>query len=77
MNKYRTALVRRYKALGRPETSFIMACETFPNDKLHDTILAKAIQGYEMQTYEENYSPTPLWVCRVDENGDTYWVERR
>ena len=76
MNKYRTALVKRYKALGRPEVSFIMACETFPNDPLHDTILLKAVEAYERESKEEA-RPTPLLVCRIDENGDTYWVERK
>lgn len=76
MTDFRTTLVKRYKALDRPEASFLMACETFPNDALHDTILLKAIEAYERESKEEA-RPAPLMVCRVDENGDTYWVERK
>lgn len=76
MTEFRISLIKRYKKLGRPDTTFIMACMLFPEDSLHDTILLKAIEGYEAKTKEEAMN-APLMVCKVDKSGKTYWVERK
>ena len=76
MTEFRISLIKRYKKLGRPDTTFIMACMLFPEDNLHDTILLKAIEGYEVKAKEEAIN-APLMVCKVDKNGKTYWTERK
>ena len=76
MKDFRLSLIKRYKKLGRPDTTFIMACMLFPEDSLHDTILLKAIEGYEAKNKEEAMN-APLMVCKIDENGKTYWTERK
>lgn len=76
MKDFRLSLIKRYKKLGRPDTTFIMACMLFPEDSLHDTILLKAIEGYEAKTKEE-VKEAPLMVCRLNEDGKIYWTERK
>ena len=76
MKDFRLSLIKRYKKLGRPDTTFIMACMLFPEDSLHDTILLKAIKGYEAEAKEEAMT-APLMVCKIDKNGKTYWTERK
>ena len=76
MTEFRILLIKRYKKLGRPDTTFIMACTLFPEDNLHDIILLKAIEGYEAEAKEEAMN-APLMVCKVDKNGKTYWTERK
>lgn len=76
MTKFRDALINRYQKLGRPDTTFIMACRLFPETALNDKILMKALEGYEAEKEEEAMN-APLMSCRIDENGRTYWVERK
>jgi hypothetical protein len=76
MTKFRDALINRYQKLGRPDTTFIMACRLFPETALNDKILMKALEGYEAEAKEE-VKEAPLMVCKVDKNGKTYWTERK
>lgn len=76
MTEFRISLIKRYKKLGRPDTTFIMACRLFPETILNNLILEEAIKGYEAKAKEEARE-APLMVCKVDKNGKTYWVERK
>lgn len=76
MTEFRISLIKRYQKLGRPDTTFIMACRLFPETALNDKILMKALEGYEAEAKEEAIN-APLMVCKIDENGKTYWVERK
>lgn len=76
MTDFRLSLIKRYQKLGRTDTTFIMACRLFPETALNDKILMKALEGYEAEKEEEAMN-APLMFCRIDENGRTYWVERK
>lgn len=76
MTEFRISLIKRYQKLGRLDTYFIMACILFPETVLNNMILTKAIEGFEAETKEEAMN-APLMVCKVDENGETYWTERK
>jgi hypothetical protein len=77
MTEFRLSLIKRYQKLDRTDDAFIMACRLFPETILNNLILEEAIKGYEAEAKEEEATNAPLMVCRLNEDGKTYWTERK